>query len=459
MGSESLFINRQGVDTSGHNIANANTEGYSRQRLNTSAREPIGHIGMAIGNGVMAESITRANDQYIDKQLNDSKQVLGESSTRSEELQKIELIYNTEATTNIANRLAEFFASLHDLSAYPEDLSARTNVREAGYNLVTAIKGVDESLRTAKSDVDSQIKWETGEINHLLDRIADLNVKIVGSDGKANDYLDERDRVLRKLGEKIQISYYTTDAGSIVVRGPGQTLLVEGKEVSKLDLRKNEKGDLRSYISASDGSFPIDVTDRLKRGSMSALFYVRNNVIDGLMNKNNELAYTFSNRFNEVHRQGFGVGAYNETTGRNFFKEVHSMKDAAMNLDLDEHIALDVNAIATAASSGSIGDNVVVNRLIDMQKKKIFSDGSSDVESFYSDYVSKLGADIQRANKKKEADDLIVKELDSRRESIAGVSLDEEAVNMMKWQTAFAASSKVITTADEMLDTVLSLKR
>ena len=180
MGSESLFINRQGVDTSGHNIANANTEGYSRQRLNTSAREPIGHIGMAIGNGVMAESITRANDQYIDKQLNDSKQVLGESSTRSEELQKIELIYNTEATTNIANRLAEFFASLHDLSAYPEDLSVRTNVREAGYNLVTAIKGVDESLKTAKSDVDSQIKWETGEINHLLETIADLNVKIVG---------------------------------------------------------------------------------------------------------------------------------------------------------------------------------------------------------------------------------------------------------------------------------------
>lgn len=458
MGAESLFINRQGVDTSGHNIANANTEGYSRQRINTSAREPTGLRGLEIGNGVMADSITRANDKYIDKQLTDSKQVFGESSTRFNELSKIELIYNTESSSNIANRLAEFFASLHDLSAYPEDLSVRTNVREAGVNLVSAIKGVDEKLRVAREDIDSQIQGEVAQINDLLEQIADLNVKIVGSDGKANDYLDERDRLVRTLGEKIQISYYIKDGGSVVVRGPGESILVEDREISHLDLKKNAKGDIRLFISASDGSFPRDVTSGLKRGNVSALYYVRDKVIEGLKNKNDELAYTFSHKFNELHRQGYGVGAFNETTGRNFFKVSSTMDGAARNLDLDDYVIWDVNSIATAASSGSVGDNVVVNKLIDMQKKKIFSDGSSDVESFYSDYVSKLGSEIQRANKKKEADEIIVKELDSRREAVAGVSLDEEAVNMMKWQTAFAASSKVITTADEMLETVLSLK-
>jgi flagellar hook-associated protein 1 FlgK len=194
-------------------------------------------------------------------------------------------------------------------------------------------------------------------------------------------------------------------------------------------------------------------------GALEAFIRIRDDDIPGLLEKNNEMAYRFAQEVNGVHRSGFGIGNFSESTGRNFFKISDSIKDAAANIDIEDIIATSNHSISAASTALAPGDNVNLNAIIKLKDARMFSEDGVNLNEFYAQYTANLGMETQRADHAKQSADILVEDLVKRRESISGVSLDEEATNMMKWQANFTASSKVITTIDEMLDTVLSMKR
>jgi len=175
--------------------------------------------------------------------------------------------------------------------------------------------------------------------------------------------------------------------------------------------------------------------------------------------KNEEMARTMSEEVNAVHRRGFGMNGFREVSGLNFFEGSEKSGEFVKTMKLTDPIIDSIDAISAASTPNSPGDNVIANDLLRLRDKQMLSNESATLTQYYSDYVGQLSVDIVASKHRSEADNIVSNDLNARREAVSGVSLDEEALNMLKWQANFAASSKVITTTDEMMETVLNLKR
>lgn len=460
IGSESLFASRQGVDTAGHNIANAQTEGFSRQRVNLETRAPSETRGVVIGNGVFVKNITRAHDQFLEKQINDTNQESGQSTARFDAMKPLEAIYSPELGNNISSEMDKFFNSLQDLANFPEELPVRTSVKENAQSLINAFKHVDESLKIQRDDINKRVAGEVIEASTMIQDIGRLNIAIraaeTSSSKEVPDLLDQQDKILRDLTQKMDISYYRGDGGMVTVRGPSETLLVDRGTVAKLDVQSN--GALYDVVVLDGAAFkPTVVTHSNKKGRIAGLIEVRDTVIPNLLASNNKMASAFAQSINQVHREGFGLKEYKESTGRDFFTVSSDPNTAAETLEMDNKIQESANAISVAASPNAPGDNILANSMLRLKEQKIMGDAT--INDYYANYVGVFGLDLVRSQQTKEADDTLIRNLSSRRDSVSGVSMDEEATNLLKWQANFTASSKVITTVDEMLETVLQMKR
>ncbi|TWW11532.1 flagellar hook junction protein [Planctomyces bekefii] len=465
VGSEALHATRQGVDTAGHNIANAQTEGFSRQRVNIKQRDPLFIHGSLIGNGVYVGGIERSHDKFIERQLNKAHQDAGRANARAAGLRNIENIFSPELNASVADEVTKFFGAFESLANFPEDFVVRTSVVESAKDLAAAFRRVDSDLSGNQAAVNEHIGQITGELTDKLKEISTLNVKIqvaeAGEGQQANDLRDQRDKLLREVSSQIEVSYYEDQHGMLMMRGPDQVTLVDGAHSAIVGVAKdpNNDGLFAIHITDWEGHSNRDVTHRMDGGALHALITLRDEDLPALMARNDHMAYRFSESFNSIHREGFGLRDYAEKTGRNFFKQPVGEKGAAAIMELDDCIVESNDAVAAGSSPLAPGDNVNINRLLKLKDAKIYGDSAVTANEFYANYAGALGLDVLRASHLEEASDLQLQDLNQRREAVSGVSLDEEATNMMKWQANFTASSKVITTVDEMLDTVLSLKR
>lgn len=465
IGSEALYATRQGVDTTGHNIANAQTPGYSRQRVNITQRTPLDVHNLVIGNGVYVDTITRSHDKFIERQINVANQDVGRSRAFAEAMKTMEIIFSPELQSSVSDELTSFFNAVQDLSGFPEDYTVRTSVVESAKNVCASFRRVDVDLKDVRDGVNERIFHTAEGLTQNLKEIASLNIKIqtleAGQRETANDMRDQRDRILREVCQQIDCNYYQDKNGMLVLRGPKEVTLVDAGNSSTISVSRNSGNDGMYDIKCTDweGKTTRDITAGISGGEMRALLDVRDDDIPRILDANNEMAATFVESFNTIHRQGYGIKDFSEKVGRNFFKEPSSFETAAYEMELDDVIYESVDAIAAASSPEAPGDNVIANQLALLKDKKVFGPGDTNFQEFYSNYVGALGLTVVRAEHTQQANDILIEDLTRRREAISGVSLDEEATNLLKWQTCFAANSKVITTVDEMLDTVLSLKR
>lgn len=465
IGEQSLYTTRQGVDTTSHNIANANTEGYSRQRTNVRARDAQFYHGVVVGSGAYVKDITRSHNQFIEKQINRAQQIKGESTGRFEALKGFEPIFSPELSAGVSDEVTNFFNALGDLSTNPDDMAVRTAVREAGRNLSVSIQRVDRDLNQRRLDLNDIVKQECADINSRLMSIAKLNQQIqeteVTPGAFANDLRDQRDLTLRQVTDRLEVNYYEDEFGNVCVRGPDDITLVDRNCVSELQAvpNTNNEGLSDIIVMDSNGTHARNITRKMEGGSLKGTIDVRDNVAGDLIRRNNEIAYRMTENFNAVHRTAFGIKDYQETTGRDFFKPIEDVRHAARDFDISDEVSASIESISIASTPNAIGDNVVGNQLLNLKNSKLFENGKSDFVEFYAEMVGGLGIEINRTGHLKEANDVVVADLNAQREAVSGVSLDEEAINLMKWQTNFTASSKVIKTVDDMLETVIGLKR
>lgn len=465
VGAEALYATRQGVDTTGHNIANAQTPGYSRQKVNITQRTPLDVRNLVIGNGVFVQNITRAHDKFIEKQMNVANQDAGRSRAFHDSIKLVESIFSPELEASVADEMTHFFNSIQDLSNFPEDFTVRTSVLESAKNLCASFKRVDNNLRDVRTGINEELLHKTEGLSRNLKEIADLNVKIqmleVGHEETANDLRDQRDRLLRDVSQQIDCNYFVDKFGMVVVRGPKEVTLVEGGNASTIGVRRDDSNSGMFDVVCTDweGLTTRSISDGITGGELNGVLKVRDEEITKAIDTNNQLAMVLAESFNDIHRNGFGIRDFSREVGRNFFKIPIEKDLVAAELDLDDVIYESVDAIATGSTPLAPGDNVIANKLSLLKENKILGNNDTNFHEFYANYIGSLGVTVKRAENTQQANDLLVDDLSRRREAVSGVSLDEEATNLLKWQTCFAANSKVITTVDEMLDTVLSLKR
>jgi len=458
-GKRSLMNSQTSLQTVGHNIANKSTEGYSRQRVELLTNTPIGEGGLQIGMGARAGVVTRVNNPWLEKQIQKEGMSMGYEDSRADAMGRVEQVYNEQNNKGLNQYVTDFFNGFRELANNPESLASRTMVREAAVGVTKDFGRVTSQLKGVQEDLDGQIKTTVEEVNQITKEIASLNEKIQTVEVQkvpANDERDRRDLLLKKLGEKIDISWAEGRDGLVTVTAGRTAILVSGIGSSELKAQQTDTRDRVEVFFQGTGGAAANITEQITGGRIGGALDVRDHVIEDLLGHIDKLAYTLATEVNKAHIEGF------DKTGKSgvlFFEMPPSEKGAASNMALNKTIFNDVSRIATASRQDAPGDNTVANVISALQYRQVMDGGTATMDDYYNTQVGQVGAMAQRAVKAQESQKNVMSQLTNIRESISGVSLDEETTKMIEFQKTYDASARLIKTADEMFDTVLNLKR
>lgn len=460
VGKRSLMNSQTALQTVGHNIANKSTEGYSRQRVEILTNEPASEGQVRIGMGARAGVVTRVNNPWLEKQIQREGINLGFADARADALSRVEQVYNEQTNKGLNQYMMGFFNSFRELANNPESLASRTMVREASESMTKEFGRVVTQLKDVQEDLDVQLVTLTEEVNQMAKEIAQLNEKIqvVEASGiPSNDERDRRDLLLKRLGEKIDVNWAEGSDGHVSVTAGRTGILVSGTTANELKAaRTGERDRVEIFFKSTANGTPVNITNQIRGGRMGGALEVRDDVIEGFLGSIDKMAYTLALEVNKAHIEGFD--RYGKQ-GVLFFEMPENIKGAASHLLLNRSIYNDVGRVAAGSQPGAPGDNSVANVISTLQNLQLMDEKSSTFDDFYNTQVGQIGTITQRAIKSQESQKNVMNQLHNIRESISGVSLDEETTKMIEFQKAYDASARIIRTADEMFDTILNLKR
>ncbi|MGE3261631.1 MAG: flagellar hook-associated protein FlgK [Bacteriovoracia bacterium] len=463
IGKSGLMVTKQALTTTSHNIANVNTEGYSRQNVEQGSAPPTTNGRLTIGQGAFAKKVTRVSDEYLEKRIQSEHKNFANMEEKDVYLQQTEQIFN-ESNNDGLNRLAtRFFNEFRQLSTDPSNPAIRAAVRESSSQLSSDINRMDRELKEVSHNIDARLEGYVREVNSLAREVRDLNLLIQKSElggGEAPDLHDKQDLALKKLGALADISTSKDNNGRVTVTLAGQVAIVAGEMVKELETSRTPadpasgkpEGAMDIFIS---DPVPAKMTGFLKTGRLGGLLEVRDKDIGAAQDRINTIAFTMANEVNNLHRQGFGLdGAGN----RNFFAQPLNKESAAATLKISADIADNLDAIAAAKDPAGQSDNrmaVALSGLGDL--KGVMGDQNSSILDSYNSMVSELAVKTGATKRGLVFQKDVLSQLENVRESLVGVNLDEETANLIRFQHAYAASAKVMSVADETLQSVLNM--
>lgn len=481
IGKTGLNASKKALEVTGHNLANVNTEGFSRQRVLQSTAIPVSVGGFIHGTGTKIDGIRRFNDEFIDKRLNNALANNKFYEARTEHLGQVENIFNELDSDGLNQVINKFFNSFRELANQPENETIRSVVRDTANLVIKDFRRIRGTLDTQANNIDRKIENSVADVNQTLNHIADLNGKITSiesAQGETGDLRDQRDMALRNLSENFKVHTYVDEKNRFIVTAQGIGTLVTGLQVQELGTISKNKFDSSNNMNGSVEVVLKDrpsqkITNEFKGGTLAAIIKVRNEDLRKLQDDIDGIAYQFTTSVNTIHRQGFvnrpiTIGADGKpalldkkglTTGLDFFKQPTQVEEAGTAIDLSDAVKLDLSNISAGLSPNSPGDNRVAIAISKLQHERISGEGSVTLEEKYLQTIGNIGLETGKARLDSEQATGILAQAHSLRERLTGVSIDEETANMVRFQQAYQASAKIMQAADEMFKTVLDIKR
>jgi flagellar hook-associated protein 1 FlgK len=399
IGLKSLQAQKKSLNTVSHNIANANTEGYSRQRAIQKTTDPYTVPGMTmpegagqVGTGVEVAEIERVRNSFIDGQINSKKQDQGFWQKKSEGLHRIELIFNEPSDKSLASNIDKFWSSLEELSNNPEDKAVRTTVKERALTLVDNFHSMHKQLSDYKRSLNGDVKTTVNEINSDAQRIADLNAQIAhikGAGKNPNDLMDKRDLLFEKLNKKVNVQGHNDKRGNLNV-SLGGVGLVKNDSLHKLKTEPTAE-DYEDKVVFEETRNEANISG----GSLKGLIDLRDEELssdkdgDGYIARLNELANTFKKEFNDIHQDGYTL---NGASGGDFFVDDRTTaqeKGAAMHLQVAKDIKSNINNIAAGRFYGDYSNDssVMTAEVTDIDSIDIGANYKVDVDETAGTYT------------------------------------------------------------------------
>ena len=455
----SLGAHSAALATAGHNIANANTPGFSRQVANLSANAAIGSLGsQAVGMGVSLDAITRQRDAFVERQLPQALGAQSFSQTENAALQSITAL-NPDLDGGLGSALAAFYSSLRVLSQNAGDTAARQGVTGSSERLARSFNQTVGAIEASRTGLDSQLLGQVDKVNASMRALADLNVQIQvlrSNGGAANDLLDQRQAAVEALSQLTGATPYTNNAGDISMALPGGTVLVsDGRPATFSAVGDSTNlGHLKLQIVRTDGSGPVDIASSVMGGEMGGVLAARDGAMKAAVTALDTLAFDMATAVNTVHQAGYAMDG---TGPRDLFTIPVSSAGAATQIGVNAAIVADPRLFAAATTlPAASGDNRNVMALI-ATERQMLAGGNDPIVSFQK-IVTGFGNATSQAKAMADHDGAMATHLRKLRDATSGVSLDEEMINLTKAQKAYEAMAKVIATADQMLETLMSLK-
>jgi flagellar hook-associated protein 1 FlgK len=505
-----LYAQQTAISTTGHNISNANTKGYSRQTVNFTASTPIETPGMnrsvapgQLGTGVSYDSIKRVRESFLDDQYRNEAQSHGNWSVQKDTLEKLELIVNEPSDQGLRSVIDQFWNGWQDLSREPDNLTARAVVKERALAMMDAFKHTDTKLNELSEDLTTSIDIKVGEANNYIRQIAQLNEQIRRIEGlgdNANDLRDQRDVLTDDLSKIVAINVKETANGMYNVTLSDGTALVEGLQANQLGgavgVAQVTGGEIAGLVKARDtivaeyqthlntmlkGLIHGEVKVDIPEGSVLAQDVT---YTDG---DGNEQTLTAGDPapnggitievkgINGLHQLGWTLredADGNAIAGAPFFIPDDVGSFSIQSIQLNPDIIKDVGMIAASIRTedvngeqkvfrGNGGLALAMGQLRDgvfnfNSQSQLAAAGPGTFDEYFRSVVGGLGVKSQEASRQASNQEMILNSVENRRQSVSGVSLDEEMANLIKFQHAYNASARTITTADQMLDTIIN---
>lgn len=490
-----LQTQQSALYTTGHNIDNANTLGYTRQRVNMRATAGFPGVGLNagtmpgfLGTGVEAGSIQRIRDSFVDQQYRGETNRLGYWDARSKSIGQIEDIMNEPSEYGLQKSLSQFWGSLQDLATHPENGGTRKVVVERGIAVADSFNEMSSSLNKLKEGTKQEFDIAEKDINSILKQIAGLNQQISSIEPNGyvpNDLYDARDVLIDQLATYLPIEVKNVPSGgnaSKVAEGSvtiilksnkdKELLIVEGANAADMTVNFNGTGDQQTFKSISFPAIdtngqainyeltPSDMKDTgIIKSLVNTFGYQSGEGTKGLLpemiGKIDRMAAEFVKAFNKVHKEGFGIGDNTNTTNTAFFKEVPSGIKAG-NMKVSDAIIQDSSLIAASSRADEEGNGDNAKKLGNIQFSKDVDLDGATIQTYFQGIIGQLGVDGEQAAKMQFNSETLLKSVENRRASISSVSLDEEMTDMIKFQQAYNASARMITVVDETLDKIIN---
>lgn len=460
-----LMAQRKAIEVTAHNVANANTEGYTRQEAVMKASVPFpvptmtgDMVAGQLGTGVAIESIRRIRDGLLDYQIREQLWALGSWDTKSSYLEEIESIVNEPSEAGVDALLNKMWASWYDLSNDPGSYVAKASVVQTSSVLADALRRVALQLKAMREGADQEITSKLSDVNSALTSIDALNqqiatVKAMGDD--ANDLKDQRDLLLDQLSRMLQVGYQEEAEGSVTVwlgtprsgsAGSAPILVQLGGSPATLTWDTSTAAG-QVMIGASD------VTVNVQNGEIRALIDLRNGDLDpanaaGFAGRLEALATSLTAAVNNVVNP---AGA----AGQDFFVN-GGTGTLAQGIAVNSTLVGDPGQLP-AGDPLLPGDGSIALAVARLQNTAVSVGGKTiTLGAWYQEVISRLGIDGKQAVTMAANQLLLVDHLKVNREAQSGVSLDEEAANMIRFERAYQAAARVMTAMDEMLETLVS---
>ena len=469
-----LLTHQTALQTISQNIANAETPGYTRQEAvlvaNTPVRMPYGNVG----TGVRVETIIRKRDILLDESYRAAAGQAGDAELKSDLLGRMEGIFGEPSEAGMTNALDQFWSAWSDLASNPGSGSSRAVVQQRGRQVTQLFNDYDTQLTQQRTSSMERLSNSVAQINAFAGQVAELNNRIMSSEtggDTANDLRDQRDLILDKLSQIAGTRVINQADGSVSVI-IGNSTLVDSATARPLSLHV-EIPDPMPTVVPSD--LPVRIRlgnspDRLAPlgGELSALVTNINTDIPGMRGRLDAMAASLATSVNTAHTAGFTFtgNTIPGTAAGNFFDAGTVTNPVrASTFRLDTVIAGDPSRIAASGDANAPTDNTAALALSALRTTNdtvSYTTPSGNVESgtflgFFRNTVTTLGIGVRSAQDNASVYGTLAEQGELRRQSVSGVSTDEELVNMLRVQQSYTAATKLIQTADEMLQTLLSM--
>jgi len=428
-----------------NNVANVNTPGYSREVPVLVASDPTFIAPLTLGTGVTLQRIESVRDAILESRIQQETQTQGQWSALVAAMAQAQVSF-TSNSGDIGTAISDFFDSINQLSASPADLSLRQNAMTAAGNLAAAFNSTANHLTSQRINLDQSVEQTVGQINQLTRQIAQLNGQIsnlenVGDNG--GTFVDQRSQLIDQLSALVDVAVIPSD-NTLTLTTANGTPLVAGQQSFALTSQLDASGV--QHI-AGQGN---DITSSLVAGELGGLLEARDQQIPAILGKLDTLAAGLADAVNGVQTAGYDL---NGNAGANLFSTPPAGGTgaaAAMTVVISDP------ALLAASSDQSAGNNGNAEALYALRNQAIIQ-GQSPTD-YYSGIVFDVGNVTSNASAQQNASSLVLQQLNDQRNAISGVSLDQEAANMMRYQQAYAASAQVVSTINSMMQTLLNMK-
>jgi flagellar hook-associated protein 1 FlgK len=475
IGRRAIHAQQKGVQVTGQNIANANTEGYSRQMVHMQALIPPAVPGVETppGYGVAVSDIVRVKSEFYGDQYMKALTAQNYWGGLNKTVNGLEVIFQEPGEMGINAHLSEFFDAWQEVSADPESFAARISLREQVVSLTMVVGDIYERMVDLRVEVFKETETNLNQINSVAREIAELNGKIIYLNSlgkKSNEMLDQRDLRLQELSELLDLRVVQKTNGSIEVFA-GDRVLLHDDRCFALKLERNEEGGLEIFNE-------IGAKLAINGGELRGLLESHDRILPKYMNAMDEMIFHLVEKVNELHFEGLGLEG---GSGINFFEPLEgkigedSVQGACFYFKVNGEIMEDIKHIAAAGPIASkevdAGDGVDGNsddlnrpgdganalRIAQLKGVQIkFISGDATIQDFFRANMTDLGVEGRESQRMLLTMNEVAIKMKEQLETVSSVSLDDEMLDMIQFQHAYNAASRYLSTLDRMLETLIT---